>query len=312
LLVTDVEVLSPQHCSQEALLALVASVEEHANHPVAKAVVDAARERDLQHITHGEVDFLVAHGMSAEVDGQRIVIGSRHYLEEHEDIDFSIHQTQIEELQDEGKTLLYVGSEGYLIGLLALRDTVRGEAAEVLGSLRAFGVNTLIMITGDRKQKANALAKELGLDEVYAEMHPEEKAIIIEALQNKGCKVAFVGDGVNDGPALAAADVGIAMPRGAEIARATADIVLLDDRLMAVAAAREIAQRTMQLIQLNFNLAVGINTGILAGAMLGWLSPVSSTLLHNGTTLGILFNALAGVNSSPEIVYKNPQVTHNL
>ncbi len=305
LLVTDVEVLSPQHCSQEALLALVASVEEHASHPVAKAVVDAARERDLQHITHGEVDYLVAHGMSAEVEDRRIVIGSRHYLEEHEGVRFTQHQARIERLQNEGKTLLYVGNQGNLIGLLALRDTLRHEAVDALGWLRALGVNKLIMITGDRKQKAEALASELGLDEVYAEMQPEEKASIIETLQKRGRKVAFVGDGVNDGPALATADVGIAMPRGAEIARATADIVLLDDRLMAVAAAREIAQHTMGLIQTNFNLAVGINTGILAGAVLGWLSPVSSAILHNGTTIGILLNALTGANLSSQSIEEN-------
>lgn len=312
LLVTDVEVLDHQHCSQEALLALVASVEEHASHPVAKAVVDAARERDLQHITHGEVDYLVAHGMSAIVEDQRIVIGSRHYLEEHEGVCFTPHQAQIEDLQNEGKTLLYVGSQGNLIGLLALRDTLRHEAVDALGSLRSLGVKQLIMITGDRQQKAEALASELGLDEVYADMQPEEKASIIEALQKTGRKVAFVGDGVNDGPALAAANVGIAMPRGAEIARATADIVLLDDRLMAVAAAREIAQGTMRLIQTNFNLAVGINTGILAGAVLGWLSPVSSAILHNGTTIGILLNALMGTNFSLQTIQQNAIKTPQL
>ena len=297
LIVTDVAVLDPRGCSEAELLALVASVEEHASHPVAKAVVEAARERDLQHITHGEVDYLVAHGLAAETNGGRIRIGSRHYLEEHEGIRFDDHESLIERLQEEGKTLLYVGNERGPVGLIALRDTLRADAHETLKRLRDLGIKQLVMITGDRRAKAEALGAELGLDAVYAEMPPEGKAGVIERLQRAGHKVAFVGDGINDGPALAAAEVGIAMPRGADIARATADICLLDDRLAAVADARDLAGRTMTLIRTNFNLAVGINTAILGGAVMGWLSPVASAVLHNGTTIGILLNALAGVSS---------------
>jgi cation-transporting P-type ATPase C len=297
LVVTDVVVLGGDgSCSEADMLALVASVEEHASHPVAKAVVEAAKDRDLHHISHGEVDYLVAHGMSADVDEGRIVIGSRHYLEEHMKIRFSRYNRRIEHLQDQGKTLLFVGNQKGPLGVVALRDTLREEAPAVLKRLRERGIQRLIMITGDRRQKADALAAELGLDRVYAEMRPEDKAGVIEDLQKSGCKVAFVGDGVNDGPALATAEVGIAMPRGADIARATADIVLMHDRLGAVADAHAIATRTMRLIRGNFNLAVGINTGILAGAILGWLSPVASALLHNGTTIGILLKALRGVS----------------
>jgi manganese/zinc-transporting P-type ATPase C len=304
-IVTDVVSLGAKHLSEDALLALVASVEEHASHPLAQAVVDAAKERDLKHITHGEVDYLVAHGLSTEVDGKRVIIGSRHFLEEHHAISFARHETVIDRLQDEGKTLLYVGAAGQgksegktrggPIGVVALRDTLRADAAYALKRLRALGITQMVMITGDKRAKAEALAAELGLDAVHAEVAPEEKAAIIKALQAAGRKVAFVGDGINDGPALSVAEVGIAMPRGADIARATADIVLMDDRLTAVADAREIAARTMALIKSNFNVAVGVNTAVLGGAVMGWLSPVMSAVLHNGTTIGVLLRALAGV-----------------
>jgi cation-transporting P-type ATPase C len=177
---------------------------------------------------------------------------------------------------------------------------LRADAADALKRLRALGIKQLIMITGDRRAKAEALAAELGLDAVHADVAPEEKAEIIKGLQAQGCKVAFVGDGINDGPALSVAQVGIAMPRAADIARATADIVLLDDRLTAVADARGIASRTMALIRSNFKLAVGVNTVILAGAVMGWLSPVTSAVLHNGTTIGVLLRALAGVGISSQ------------
>ncbi|WP_295885754.1 heavy metal translocating P-type ATPase [uncultured Thiohalocapsa sp.] len=298
LMVTDVHVFpNDLGCTEQQLLALVASVEEHASHPVAAAVVEAARERDLAHISHGEVDYLVAHGLSADVDaGGRIVVGSRHYLEEHMDIGFAAHQTLVEGLQEAGKILLYVGSHRGPLGVIALRDTLRADAAATVARLRALGIRQVLMITGDRQEKAAALAAELGLDAFHAQVEPEEKAQIVEALRADGHRVGFVGDGVNDGPALSVADVGIAMPRGADIARATADVVLLDDQLTGIADAREIAGKTMRLIRGNFTAASTINTGILGGAVLGWLSPVASALLHNGATIAVLLNALKGVS----------------
>ncbi len=296
LAVSDVVLLDGQGTESEAdLLALVASVEEHASHPVARAVVEAAKERDLQHISHGEVDYLVAHGLSAEIRAGRIVIGSRHYLEEHAGVRFARYEGEIRRLEEAGKTLLFVGDERGPLGLIALRDTLREEAPDTLTRLRSLGIERLIMISGDRREKAEALGAELGFDRVFAEIEPEGKAELIRRYQQEGRRVGFVGDGINDGPALVVADVGIAMPRGADIARATADIVLMDDRLGGVADAREVAAGTMGLIRNNFNLAVGVNSGILVGAVLGWLSPVASALLHNGTTIGILLNALRGV-----------------
>lgn len=293
--VTDVIVLDPTaRYSEEDLLAVVASVEEHATHPLSHAVVAAARERDLQHISHGEVDYMVAHGLTAQLERYRIIVGSRHYLEEHEGIDFAQHEEQVTALLDAGKTLLYVASERGPMGLIALRDTLRPDAEETLSRLRLLGIERLMMISGDRREKAEALGRTLRLDRVHAEVRPEEKAALITALQREGRKVGFVGDGINDGPALVAADVGIAMSRGADLARASADIVLTDDRLLAVADAHEIALGTMRIIRTNFNATVGINTAIMAGALMGRLSPVASALLHNGTTLAVLVNALRG------------------
>lgn len=303
LIVTDVVALGARPLTEDALLALVASVEEHASHPLAQAVVEAARQRELHHITHGEVDYLVAHGLGTDVDGRRVVIGSRHFLQDHHGISFARHGAVIDRLQAEGKTLLYVGTppqrgrrgaQGGPIGVVALRDTLRADAGQALARLRALGITKLVMISGDKRSKAEALGAELGFDAVHAEVAPEDKAGIIKSLQAEGRRVAFIGDGINDGPALSVAQVGIAMPHGADIARATADIVLMDDRLTAIADARDIALRTMKLIRSNFNVAVGVNTALLAAAVSGRLSPVMSALLHNGTTIGVLLRALAG------------------
>jgi len=295
--VTDVEVLDKKTWPKERLLAVTASIEEHASHPIAEAIVNKAKEEKLNHIDHGEVDYIVAHGMNCPVNGDHLLIGSRHYLEEHEKIDFTRMEDKIVALEKQGKTLLFVATSKQPIGIIALQTTVRKEAAAVINQLRARGVKHVVMLTGDRRSKAEAMATELGIDEVFAEKAPEEKADVIAELQSRGYKVAFVGDGVNDGPALVAANAGIAMPRGAELARATADIVLLEDRLDLLVDALTIAQKTMQLIQTNFKLAIGINTAVLFGAALGKLSPVATSLLHNGTTVGLLLNALRGANT---------------
>jgi manganese/zinc-transporting P-type ATPase C len=299
LLVTDVGALGARPLGEDVLLALVASVEEHASHPLAQAIVEAAKERDLQHITHGEVDYLAAHGLATEVGGKRVIIGSRHFLEEHHHIRFESHEAVIARLKEEGKTMLHVGATvgdraGEAIGVLALRDTPRSDAAYTIRRLRNLGFGRVVMISGDRRAKAEGLGAQLGLDEVHAEVAPEDKAQIIRALQAAGRTVAFVGDGINDGPALSVANVGIAMPRGADIARASADIVLMDDRLSAIADTREVAAGTLRLIRSNFRVEVGVNTAVLTGAVLGWLSPVMSAVLHNGTTLAVLLRALRG------------------
>jgi heavy metal translocating P-type ATPase len=296
--VTDVIVLDAQRWPRDRLLAVTASIEEHATHPIAEAIVRKAREEKLNHIDHGEVDYLVAHGMSCPVNGDHLLIGSRHYVEEHEGISFDVFRSQVEALEDDGKTLLYIGTRDEPIGLIALRDTLREDAAEVLARLRQLGVKHIVLLTGDHKQRAEAMARHLGIDEVFAEQVPEDKAGVLEQLRAEGRRVAFVGDGVNDGPALVAADVGIAMCRGAELARATADVVLLEDRLSLLVDAMAISQQTMKLIASNYRAAIGINTGVMMGAALGIISPVVSAVLHNGTTVGLLVRALRGLGDA--------------
>lgn len=285
-------------CSDEHLLALLASLEEHATHPVADAIVREARRHDLEHIHHDAVDFIVAHGLASEVRGQRVVVGSRHFLEAHEEIAFSPFESITERLEGEGKLLLYAALDGKPAGIVGLMDQPRPEAADAMTQLRELGIGSLVMLTGDRKQKAQALADELGLDLTFAERQPEEKAEIVQELQGKGRTVAFVGDGVNDGPALIAADVGIAMPRGADLARATADVVVLRDEITGIVEARALAADTIHLIQSNFRWAVALNTVFFIAAAAGRTSPVFSAIAHNGVTIATLIRALMGPRRS--------------
>lgn len=292
--VTD-SVTFDRHYSPDDLICLAASVEEHYFHPLAMAVVNAAQAMgNHRHFDHQEVQFIVAHGVASIVDGKRIVVGSRHFVEEDEGIDTSTHRDDIERLYREGKTLLFIGFGGRLLGLLALKDTVRPTTAATIRRLRGLGARRILMLTGDHRDRAEELAAELGLDGVHAQLLPEDKARIIEELNGEGARIAFVGDGINDAPALAGAHVGIAMQKGADIARLTADIALLEDEVERVADAKEAADGVMSLIRTNYRATVGLNTAILGAAALGLLSPIATSVLHNGTTIGILLNALRG------------------
>ena len=281
--------------SEGDLLNLTASAEEHYFHPVAEAVVRAAEHGGFVHMHHDEVEFIVAHGVITRVGDKEVVIGSRHFLEDDEHIDFSEHEAKIAQCLLEGKTLLYVGYDGKLLGTIGMRDKVRENAKEMIKKLKSLGVKKTVMLTGDIEAKAVQLAEELGIDKVYANMQPTEKAKIVKEIKNSGAKVAFVGDGINDAPALIAADVGISMSKGADIAKATADIGLLKDDIDAITEVKELSVKTMQLINGNFNVTVGINSVILLGAATGLFSPLTTAVLHNGTTIGLLANSMNGV-----------------
>ncbi len=281
--------------SEEELLNLTASAEEHYFHPVAQAIVAAAKSKDFVHMHHEEVEFIVAHGVKTTVNDKKVLIGSRHFLEEDEGLDFSKYEKEIEAALLDGMAILYVGYDGKLLGTISMRDKVRDNAKRTLEKLKELGVKKTIMLTGDIETKAIKLAKKIGIDKVYANMRPTDKAKVIQELKDSGAKVAFIGDGINDAPALMSAQVGISMSNGADIAKATADVSLLKDDIYAVAEAKELSQKTMKLINGNFNATVGINSGILLGASLGFFSPLTTAVLHNGTTIALLANSMKGI-----------------
>ncbi|MCR6629143.1 MAG: heavy metal translocating P-type ATPase [Magnetospirillum sp.] len=291
LAVTDA-ITFDKHYTPEDLVCLAASVEEHYFHPLAMAVVAAARATHNRHFDHQEVQFIVAHGVASVIDGKRVVVGSRHFIVEDEGIDISAHQAVVDRLYSEGKTLLFIGFGGRLLGLIALKDSIREASARTIRRLRALGARRILLLTGDHRDRAAELAAELGLDGFHAELMPQDKAQIIEALNRDGARIAFIGDGINDAPALAGAHVGIAMQKGADIARLTADVALLEDDIERVADAKQVANAVMALIAKNYRMTVGLNTAILSAAALGVLSPIATAVLHNGTTIGILLNAL--------------------
>ncbi len=278
--------------SAEDLICLAASVEEHYFHPLAMAVVAAARTTNRAHFDHQEVEFIAAHGVASVIDGKRIVVGSRHFIEEDEGIDISPHHSVVDRLFREGKTLLFIGFGGTLLGILTLKDQVRDNSAATIGRLRQLGVRKILLLTGDHRDRAAEMAEQLGLDGYHAELMPQDKARLVEEMTGQGACIAFIGDGINDAPALAGAHVGIAMQKGADIARLTADVALLEDNIERVADAKAIANQAMATIASNYRLTVGVNTGILSAAALGLLSPIATALLHNGATIGILLNAL--------------------
>ena len=281
--------------SEDDILNLTASTEEHYFHPVAEAVVKAAKQKGFVHMHHEEVEFIVAHGVKTEVNGKTVIIGSRHFLEDDEKIPFAKHKKAIENSLEDGRTLLYISYDGKLLGTIGLADHLRHNTKEALARLRTLGVKNIIMLTGDTKEKAELISGELGIDKVYAGLLPTDKARIVKELMKEGHQVAFIGDGINDAPALISAHVGISMSKGADIAKATADVSLLKDDIEAVVEAKEFANKTMKLINNNFNTTVAVNSVILAGATLGFFTPIVTAVLHNGTTIALLLNSIKGV-----------------
>lgn len=280
---------------KKSLLNLVASTEEHYFHPIAEAVVIAANEMGFTHVDHGEVEFIVAHGLKTNFNNKEVLIGSRHFLEDDNSISFEKYKNVISCEIDNGNTLLYVAYDNNLIGIIIMEDEIRSNAKKTISRLKALGVKQTIMLTGDIDSKAQSVAKELGIDTVFSQLLPTDKAKIIEQLKAEGKNVVFCGDGINDAPSLTKANVGISMKRGADIAKAAADISLLKNDIYTVAQIKEYADKTMSLVDRNFKATIGINSAILLLATLGKLNPSLTAVLHNGTTIGLLLNSMKGV-----------------
>ncbi len=288
------KVISLSGLSEDELLALAAGAEEHYAHPVARAVVAKAREKGLSLPAMSQVDFIVAHGISAYVEDQRVLVGSHHFISEDEGVDTARADQVAHRLREEGKSTLYVARQGRLEGLVVMSDEVRPEARRVLQDLKEQGIVNIVVLTGDHRQNAQHLAAKVPeVDHIYWELKPEEKAGIIEQLKNEGSEVAFVGDGVNDAPALVSAQVGICMPQGADLARESAQVILMQDELNGLAMAREIAVRSQKVLGHCFKATLGLNSTILLLASMGKLSPLTSAILHNATTVMTLGYATA-------------------
>lgn len=276
----------------EEVLRIAASAEEHYSHPIADAVVREADQRGIPLDDVGEVNFIIAHGVSAYVGNMDVKVGSYHFIAEDECIDCSYSEKDVIRFQESGHTVLYVAANNQLIGIIAMRDDPRPEAQETIRALKHLGIRKTVMLSGDSRVVALKIAEELGIDEVCYELKPEEKATIMKSLGQQGCRCAFVGDGVNDGPALLSASVGISLPKGSDLARDAAQVLLLKEDLRGLITAKQIADETMKVIHRVFMTNVGANTATVGLSMLGYLSPLASSMIHNGTTIATLMYAL--------------------
>ena len=288
---------------KEEALRIAACLEEHFPHSMAKAVVDAAKERNLSHEEmHSKVEYIVAHGISSYINDKKVVIGSSHFVFEDEEC------TIDPQYQDRYDTLppeyshLYLAIEHKLAAAICIEDPLREEAAEMVKSLKAAGITKVVMMTGDSERTAAAIAKRVGVDEYYAEVLPEDKANFVEKEKSEGRKVIMIGDGINDSPALSAADAGIAISDGAEIAREIADITIAADDLREVVTLKLLSNLMLKRIHRNYRSIVGINSGLIVLGVTGMIQPTMSALLHNTSTLLISLRSMRNLLPEKEKV----------
>ena len=293
---TVVDVVSFNGDSKENLLRLAACMEEHFPHSMAKAVMDAAKERGLTHEEmHSKVEYIVAHGISTMVDGRKAIIGSHHFVFEDEKCTIPVGKEELFRNLPEEYSHLYLGIEGKLAAVICIEDPLRSEAPEVVKALRKAGFTQIVMMTGDSDRTAKAIAARVGVDKYYSEVLPEDKAKFVEEAKAQGRKVLMVGDGINDSPALSAADVGIAISDGAELAREIADITIGADDLSVIVTLKEISNGLMDKIHKNYRRIVGINGSLIALGVTGVIQPTMSALLHNTSTLLIGMDSMKSV-----------------
>ena len=300
-----VEVVPFSGCDEREVLQLAACLEEHFPHSMANAVVRAARERGISHEEmHSEVEYIVAHGIASRVGNERVVIGSYHFVFEDEKCTVpAAEQEKFDSLKPE-YSHLYMAASGQLVGVICISDPLRPEAAQVLNSLRALGIKNTVMMTGDSERTAAAIAKQVGVDHFFAEVLPEDKANFVQQAKAEGHTVVMIGDGINDSPALSAADIGIAINSGAAIAREIADVTIKADSLEELVALKAIANAMQKRVHANYRFVLSFNSALIVLGALGILQPASSAMLHNLSTIGISLKSMTNLlpeNKAPQL-----------
>ena len=291
-----VEVVPFSGCNEREVLQLAACLEEHFPHSMANAVVRAAKERGISHEEmHSEVEYIVAHGIASRVGGERVVIGSHHFVFEDEKCTIpAAEQQKFDALKPE-YSHLYMAASGQLVGVICISDPLRPEAAAVLNGLRALGIKNTVMMTGDSERTAAAIAKQVGVDHFFAEVLPEDKANFVQKAKAEGHTVVMIGDGINDSPALSAADIGIAINSGAAIAREIADVTIKADSLEELVVLKAIANSLQKRVHANYRFVLTFNSALIALGALGILQPASSAMLHNLSTIGISLKSMTNL-----------------
>ena len=289
--------------SDDEMLRIAACLEEHFPHSMAKAVVDAAHRKGLEHDEmHSKVNYIVAHGISSEIDDRKVVIGSYHFIFEDEKCTVDDSDRAEFENLPEGYSHLYMAIDGKLVAVICVEDPLREEAADAIKQLKEAGITKVVMMTGDSERTAAVIAKRVGVDEYYSEVLPEDKANFIQKERENGAKTIMVGDGINDSPALSAANVGIAISDGAELAREIADITIGADNLYELVTLKKLSNRLMKRIDSNYRSIVGINAGLIGAGVLGFIPPTTSAMFHNASTLGITLNSMKNLLPEQETV----------
>ena len=300
-----VDVIPFSGCDEREVLQLAACLEEHFPHSMANAVVRAAKERGISHEEmHSEVEYIVAHGIASRVGGERVVIGSHHFVFEDEKCTIpAAEQQKFDALKPE-YSHLYMAASGQLVGVICISDPLRPEAAAVLNGLRALGIKNTVMMTGDSERTAAAIAKQVGVDHFFAEVLPEDKANFVQKAKAEGHTVVMIGDGINDSPALSAADIGIAINSGAAIAREIADVTIKADSLEELVVLKAIANSLQKRVHANYRFVLTFNSALIALGALGILQPASSAMLHNLSTIGISLKSMTNLlpeNQVPQL-----------
>ena len=281
---------------ENQLLKIAACLEEHYPHSIANAVVKEAKERKIRHKEmHSEIQYVVAHGIASTIEGDKVVIGSYHFVIEDEKAQLSKDAKRKVQNLDHRYSHLFMAIAGRLAAIIEIADPLRKEAKDVLKKLKALGIKKTVMMTGDNQYTAEAIAKEVGVDKYYAEVLPEDKASYVEKEKAKGRTVIMIGDGINDSPALSAADCGIAISEGAAIAREIADVCISADDLNELVKLKELSNKLTKRVESNFRFIMGFNGSLIGLGILGILAPGTSSLLHNASTVGIALSSMTNL-----------------